>query len=64
MEDYLIQKAKEGRLTYTQVQSSAFWDWALDRGVYLNTKDPNGPTIVFDGKFLVDTIMTQPFILA
>lgn len=49
MEDYLIQKAKEGRLTHTQVQNSAFFDWALERGVYLNTEDPNAPTIVFDG---------------
>ena len=49
MEDYLVQKAEEGRLTYTQVQTGAFFDWALDRGVYLNTKDPNARTMIFDG---------------
>jgi hypothetical protein len=48
MEDYLIQKAEEGKVTYTQVQPCAFFDWALDRGVYLNTKD-DAPTAVFDG---------------
>jgi hypothetical protein len=57
MEDYLVQKAKVGRLTYTQVQNSAFFDWALDRGIYLNTKDPDAPTIVFDGKTLVGKII-------
>lgn len=46
MEDHLIQKAKEGRVTYTQIQTSSFFDWALDRGLYLNTKDPNAPTMV------------------
>lgn len=51
MEDYLIQKAKEGRLTYTQIQNSAFFDWALDRGVYLNTKDLDAPTIVRPRRF-------------
>lgn len=49
MEDHLIQKAEEGQLTYTQIQTMAFFDWALDRGIYLNTTDPNAPTIVFDG---------------
>ena len=49
MEDYLIQKAEEGQVTYTQVQPAAFFDWALDRGVYLNTKDNDAPTAVFDG---------------
>lgn len=50
MEDHLIQKADEGKVTYTQVQTSSFFDWALDRGVYLNTsKDPSAATMVFDG---------------
>ena len=49
MEEYLVRKAEEGRLTYTQVQNGAFFDWGLDRGVYLNTKGPDAATMVFDG---------------
>lgn len=49
MEDHLIQKASEGLCTYTQVQTGSFFDWALDRGIFLNTTKPDAPTMVFDG---------------
>ena len=49
MGDYLIHKADQGHVPYTQIQNGAFLDWALDRDIYINTKDPNGTTMVLDG---------------
>ena len=49
MEDYVVRKAEEGSFTFTGVQTGVFFDWALDNGVFLNTKNPDTRTMVFDG---------------
>lgn len=48
MEDWVIENAEKGRFTFTGVQNGVFFDWALEHGVFLNTKGDK-PFPVFDG---------------
>lgn len=55
MEDHVAALGAQGKLSYTCIQTGAFLDWALDRGLYANLISAEGPfggkgaTIVFDG---------------
>ena len=49
MEDYVIRKADEGAFTFTGIQTGAFFDYALDRGIFVNLKGGDVPTVFFDG---------------
>ena len=49
MEDHVVKKAEEGTVTFTSIQTGVFFDWALNLGVFLNTKGGDRPTAVFDG---------------
>ena len=44
--DYLAEKAKEGKISYTLVETGPFLDWGLDKSFVANLK---GTTDVFDG---------------
>lgn len=44
-EDYVIQRAAEGKISFTAIQTGMFFDWAIKAGVIL---DANGPTMLFD----------------
>ena len=49
MEDYVLQKADEGALTFTGIHTGGFLELALGVGWMINTKDDEEPTFLFDG---------------
>ncbi|KAK3725205.1 hypothetical protein LTR37_000716 [Vermiconidia calcicola] len=48
MEEFLAKKAREGRFGFSAIQTGAFFDWALERGLLFDVKH-NAPSAVFDG---------------
>ena len=46
VEDYLVKCAREGKISFTVIQTGALFEWALSKGVLVN---PKGPTRLFDG---------------
>lgn len=50
MEDYLLRKAKESQLTWTGLNTSLLFDWALEcLGMPVNLKNDGKPSAVYDG---------------
>lgn len=49
MQGYVVQKAKEGKIVFTGLQTSIFFEWALWKNVILNCEDEKGVTMVYDG---------------
>lgn len=47
IEDYLADKAREGRITYTLIYNGAFLDWAIQAGVLIDIK--RRKSILYDG---------------
>lgn len=48
VEDWVKEQASKGRLTFTGIQTGVFFDWALDKGLYINLLSNGMPTMVFD----------------
>ena len=49
MEDYVDEAAKAGKFSFTGIQTGAFLDWAVEKGVFINLHDDGKPSIFFDG---------------
>jgi len=50
MEDYFLRKAREGHFTWTGVNTSLFFDWALEKRAFpINIHADGKPSVVFDG---------------
>lgn len=45
MEDYLVKRAGEGKIVYTIIQTSVFFEWAIGKGMVISSQ---GPTYLFD----------------
>ncbi|KXL46329.1 hypothetical protein M433DRAFT_160044 [Acidomyces richmondensis BFW] len=50
MEDYLLRKARECHFTWTGINTSLFFDWALEkRALPINIHANGKPSVIFDG---------------